>query len=216
MSKFTKTMIASALAIAVAGPAAADVPTGDLQRYEDGKAKVSLKPSGCKSVKDEFNAVVGFGDAIDFDGNDFPFAGCWAMTGYSYDDVATAEGLRIARTVDKKSLEAKEVTMSLSEDTLYNGIVDAMDEYLFFDPDAAKCNYDDDGTLWDKAYVKKAQGKFSKNQEKLKIDIQVDSQYKNDKGKFKNVKVKITSKLDAAVGANPAFDCGQVVIQPLI
>ena len=219
MSKFTKTMIASALAVAVAGPAAADVPTGDLQRYEDVKAKVQISPAGCKKAKSEFQAVVGFGDTCDYDpGFEFPFAGCWAMTGILFDDIAQADGLRIARKVDKKTLEAKEVTMSLSGDTLYEGIVDAMENQLQ-SADGAKCDYVDDfgsrSDMEDAAYVKKAQGKFSKNQEKLKIDIQVDTQYGNTDGKFKNIKAKITSKLDAASGVNPAFDCGLLVVQPL-
>ena len=66
MSTFTKTLIASAMAVAVAGPAAADVPDGPSSRYVDANATVKITPSGCKNFKEEFNAVVGFGGIDDF------------------------------------------------------------------------------------------------------------------------------------------------------
>ena len=221
MSKFTKTLIATAMSVAVAGPAAADVPDGSGERYEDTNATVQISPSGCKNVKEEFNAVVGFGSVQDFEGFDFafPFAGCWAMTGYSFDDVGYASGLRIARKSDTSNSDsrgdAKDLTMSLSGDTLYDGIVDAMDNYLEIAPDADKCDYVDNGDIYEYAVVKKAQGKFSKNQEKLKVDIQVESKYENTKGKMKNVKAKVKANLDAKLGENPAFDCGAFFVQPI-
>jgi hypothetical protein len=222
MSKFTKTLIATAMSVAVAGPVAADVPSGPGEVYKDTNATVKITPSGCKNLKEEFNAVVGFGDINDFDDFDFffPFAGCWAMTGYSFDDIGFARGLRIARKVDTSNSDsrgdAKDLTMSLSGDTLYDGIVDAMDNYLAFANDAEKCDYDSfNDTIWEYAVVKKANGKFSKNQEKLKVDIQVDSKYENDSGKMKNIKAKIKANLDAAVDENPAFDCGLFFVQPI-
>ena len=221
MVKFTKTMIASAMAVAMAGPAAADVPDGPGDVYEDGRATVQISPAGCKNLKVEFDARVGFGNVEDFEEFDFafPFAGCWAMTGFQFDDVGVMSGLRIARKVDNGNSEsrgdAKDLTMSLSGDSLYDGIVDAMDNYLDT-ADASKCGYDDfEDTLWEYAVVKKAQGKFSKNQEKLKVDIQVDSKYDNDKGKMKNIKAKVKANLDATSGENIAFDCGAFAVQPI-
>jgi len=229
MSKFTKTLIASAMSVAVAGPAAADVPDGSSDEYQDNRATVQISPSGCKNAKLEFQATVGFGSIFDDDGIDFeetPFAGCWAMTGFSFGDVGVAYGGRIARKVDTSSSDsrgdAKDLTMSLSADTLYDGVVDAMDNYLEFDADAAKCDYvgngiGDDGALMlaDYAVVKKANGKLSKNQEKLKVDIQVESKYENTNGKMKNINAKIKSNLDLASGTNPAFDCGAFFVQPI-
>jgi len=229
MSTFTKTLIASAMAIAVAGPAAADVPNGPGDRYEDGRATVKITPSGCKNAKLEFQATVGFGDILEDDGFEVdatPFAGCWAMTGFAFGDLGFATGGRIARKVDNSSSDsrgdAKDLTMSLSADTLYDGVVDAMDNYLEFDADGAKCDYvgngiGEDGALMiaEYAVVKKANGKFSKNQEKLKVDIQVDSKYENTKGKMKNIKASIKANLDAATGENPAFDCGAFFVQPI-
>ena len=228
MNTFTKTLIASAMAIAVAGPAAADVPSSALGAYTGSKTDVKITPSGCKNGKlPNVDTVVGFGEIDDFGEfglDSFPFAGCWAMTGYSFDEVGVASGLRIARKVDNSNKDtrgdAKDVTMSLSFDTLYEGIVDQMDIYLQ-STDADKCNYVGDidarVDLWDAAIVKKADGKFSKNQAKLKVDIRVDSKYENTKGKFKNIKASVKGKMDfSATEPNPAFDCGLVFVDPQI
>ena len=221
MSKFTQTMIATAMAAAMAGPAAADVPTGPSERYEDSRATVRIQPAGCRNQNDEFNAVVGFGDLDEFDFDfAFPFAGCWAMTGYSFDNVAMMDGLRIARTVDTGNSDsrgdAREVTMSLTGDSFYDGIVDAMDNYLEFAPDADNCDYVDNGAIYEYAVVRRGRGKFSKNQEKLRVDVRVESRYENTNGRMKNVNARIRANLDATVGDNPAFDCGLVVVEPVL
>ena len=225
MSKYTKTLIASAMAVAVAGPVAADVPDNLGERYEDGRATIRIQPSGCKNNSTEFQAVVGFGDIFEDDGIDFestPFAGCWAMTGYQFGDIGFAYGGRIARKVDTGNSDsrgdAREVTMSLSADTFYDGIVDAMDNYLQFHNDAANCNYDALGgalTLANHAVLRQGRGKFSKNQERLNVDIRVDSRYERTDGKMRNVNARIRARMDAAVGENPAFDCGLFFVEPL-
>lgn len=172
--------------------------------YKGSKTTISISPSGCSNAKEKnVDTVVGLGSMdVDFA---FPFAGCWAMTGYSFDDVGVASGLYIERKV------GKDLTLSLTADSLYDGIVDAMDNYLEFDPDASKCDYVDNGTIYDEAIVKKGNGKLSKNGERLKVDIQVDSKYENTSGKTKNVKARIKGTMDFdSLEENPAFNCGLV------
>jgi hypothetical protein len=218
MSTFTKTLIASAMAVAVAGPVSADVPDGVSQAYVGSKTTVKLKPSGCKNQNTKnIDTIVGFGDIDEFLEGEFdlylPFAGCWAMAGFQFYDVDAIAGMRISRKTDKKTLTAKDLTMSLTGESLYGEVINGIYDYLYYEDDAVKCGYVDDDTLWEQAYIKKGNGKFSKNQEKLTIDIQVDSQYRNDKDKLKNVQASIKGKLDLSNNtANPAFDCGLIFI----
>ena len=93
-------------------------------------------------------------------------------------------------------------------DTDADGIVDAMVNYL---QSESTCDYVDNDTIWDESSVKKANGKLSKNGERLKVDIQVDSKYENTNGKTKNVKSKIKGTMDFdSLEGNPAFSCGLV------
>jgi hypothetical protein len=172
--------------------------------YKGSKTTISISPSGCSNAKEKnVDTVVGLG-SMDVD-VEFPFAGCWAMTGYSFDDVGVVGGTYIERKV------GKDLTMSLTGDSLYDGIVDAMDNYLELDPDASKCDYVDNGTIYDEAIVKKGNGKLSKNGERLKVDIRVDSKYENTSGKIKNVKARIKGTMDFdSLEENPAFNCGLV------
>ena len=64
-------------------------------------------------------------------------------------------------------------------------------------------------------YVKKAQSKFSKNGDRVNVDIQVDGTYDNKSGKTKNIKAKVKGKMDFVAGPNPAFDCGLIFVQPI-
>ena len=169
--------------------------------FKGSKTTISISPSGCPNAKEKnVDTVVGLG-SMDVD-LEFPYAGCWAMTGHSFDDVGVATGLYIERKV------GKDLTLSLTGNSLYDGIVDAMDNYLQSEP---KCDYVDNDTIWDESTVKKANGKLSKNGERLKIDIQVNSKYENTNGKTKNVKSKIKGTMDFdSLEGNPAFSCGLV------
>jgi hypothetical protein len=196
MSKFTKTLTAAAVAVAVSGPvAASDLHEGELTgAYKGSKATVSITPSGCPNAKDkDIQLVVGFHELQ-------PFAGCWALTGYNFDDSTGLEGGYIERKV------GKDLTMSLEGGSFY----EVLDEMYYYLDDTEKCDFDNvDETLYDDPEVKKAQGKLSKNGEKLQIDLEVTSQYMTTNGKTKNVKAKVSGKLDFdATESNPAFDCG--------
>jgi hypothetical protein len=172
--------------------------------YKGSNTTISISPSGCsKAIEKNVDTVVGLGSMdVDFA---FPFAGCWAMTGYSFDNVGVAAGLYIERKV------GKDLTMSLTGDSLYDGIVDAMNNYLEFDPDASKCDYVDNGTIYDEAIVTKAHGVLSKNGEQLRVGIYVDSKYENTSGKTKRVKAKIKGTMNFdSLEENPAFNCGLI------
>ena len=195
MSKFTKTLTATAVAVAVSGPvAASDLQEGNLNgAYTGSKTTVSITPSGCSNAKEKnIDTVVGFHELA-------PFAGCWALTGYSFDDAVGLEGGYIERKV------GKDLTMSLEGFSFYE-VVDEMRNYLGSE---SKCDFDDDDTLYDDPIVKKGNGILSKNGEKLKINLEVTSKYMTTKGRTKNVKAKVKGNLDFdANQANPAFDCG--------
>lgn len=200
MSKFTKTLTAAAVAVAVSGPvAASDLNEGNqLGAYKGSKATVKITPSGCPNAKDkDIQLVVGFQELE-------PFAGCWILTGYNFDDSTGLEGGYIERKV------GKDLTMSLEGNSFY----EVLDEMYYYLDDESKCDFDDDDTLYDDPEVKKAQGKLSKNGEKLKVDMEVTSKYMTTNGKTKNVKAKVSGKLDYdSAQANPAWDCGFFLVQ---
>ena len=215
MSKFTKTLIASALAVAVAGPAAADVKT--LGTFIGDKSKLSISPAGCPNLKlNKQQTSMGFGD-LDFlvpDVEGLAFAGCWGLAAFGWGDVDVIGGAYIERKINKKDLVAKEATLALSGLTLAR-IIEEMDDHLWSE---SKCDVDilgPNGVNILSVYVKKAESKFSKNGDRVKVDIQVDGDYDTDDGKTKNIKAKVSGKMDFVPGLNPAFDCGMLVVDPL-
>ena len=215
MSKFTNTLIATAVAAVLAAPAIADVPTGPLGAYTGSKTTADIKPSGCSNAKEkDLDTVVGFGDVEDGFIEFFPGAACWSTNIFLFNDEASLRGLEVTRSTDKKTLEAKEVTMSLTGSSLHD-VLDEMADYLD-STDAAKCEWDgDENDLEDNAYVKKGRGKFSKNQEKLNVEMEVETQYTGKKDKLKKITARIKGKLDFdATKPNPAFDCGLVFVDP--
>ena len=203
MSKFTKTLIASALAVAVAGPAAAsDLKEGDVNgAYKGSKTSVKITPAGCPNDNTKnITTKIGFHEIA-------PFAGCWVMVAadFEFDGDDTLYGGYIERKV------GKDLTMSLSGESLFDEVIDEMYYYLMGE---SKCDLDEqDNTIWDEATVKKARGKLSKNGDSIQVDIQVDSKYKTNDGKTKNVKGKIKGKMDFdANESNPGFDCGLLIV----
>jgi len=212
MNTFTKTLIASAMAVAVAGPVAADVKV--LGTFKGDKTKLTISPSGCPNdnLKNQ-QTEIGFGD-VNFLGGEMKFAGCWGMAVFGWGDVDVATGAYIERKINKKDLMAKDATMSLSGETFYE-IIEEMDDYLVSESKCDVAVLGVDGMNPLETYVKKAQSKFSKNGDRVKVDIQIDGTYDNDNGKTKNIKAKVSGKMDYVVGPNPAFDCGMVFIQPI-
>mgnify|MGYP003702740673 FL=1 len=199
MSKFTKTLIASAMAVAVAGPAAADVK--DTGAFRGTKTTVKITPSGCPNAKiKDIVSEIGFYPQQ-------PSAGCWSMDLLDYfgtDNDYHVEGGYIERKF------GKDLTSSLFEfsaDTL----VWEMEDYLASE---SKCDTVD-GFI-DDAYIKKGNVKISKNGDRAKLDLQVDGEYTNDSGKTKKVKAKVSGKMDfvAASQKPSSFDCDEVGINP--
>jgi hypothetical protein len=93
MSKLTKTMIASALAVAVAGPAAADEPYFFETFVSDKALKVKISGGNCKTTKFDFATSMlvltneieveeGFEDLFDFEQ-----AGFWGLEGFTWAEV---------------------------------------------------------------------------------------------------------------------------------
>lgn len=211
MRRFTRTMIAAALAVVVAGSAAAEVKT--LGVFTGSKTSVKITPAGCPNDSEKnVSTTIGFGE-MDFlvgEGVDqfrggLPFAGCWSMSGFSLGEEATLAGIYIERKV------GQDLTMALTAHSFYDQIVDEINEYLLSE---SKCDYSLLGGDIDPLdfIVKKGNGKLSKNGDRVKVNIQVDGEYTNDSGKTKNVKAKIRGKMDFEPGlVNPGFDCEEVL-----
>ena len=206
MSIFTKTLTATAVAVVMSSPAAADINgKGDVDgAFVGSKTTVKIKPAGCPNatVKD-IDTVIGFGDLSQFLEFDYmPHAGCWGMAGFSFDEFGFVGGAFIERKI------GKDLTMSLTAESLFDGIVDEV--YYYLDSES-KCDLDD--MDWDDFVVKKGNGKLSKNGDRIKVDIQVDGKYMTTDDKEKNVKATIKGKMDFdSTRENPAWDCGLVVI----
>ena len=214
MSNFTKTLIASALAVAVTGTATADPKVIGI--YKGSKTKITISPSGCPNDNEKnLDTTIGFGEMYldDLDiggfGIDIPFAGCWAMNGFSFGQEQELDGIFIERKVDK------DLTMAIVGEDLA-GIIEEMDDYLVSE---SKCDVDlfgPNGMNPESVTVKKANGKLSKNGERVKVDIQIDGDYDNDSGKTRNIKAKINGKMDYDAGIfNPAFDCENILLECL-
>ena len=138
MSTFTKTLVATAMAVAVVGTATADPKFAGL--YSGSKTKISISPSGCPNdTEKNLDTVIGFTpwsiSEIGFGAeveSFVAFAGCWGMTGFSFGQEEELDGIYIERKV------GKDLTMALTDEDLA-GIIDEMDDYLKFED---KCDVD--------------------------------------------------------------------------
>ena len=219
MSKFMKILIASALAVAVAGPATAvdDLPIfGDVKTlgvFTGSKTKISINPAGCPSDNEKnLNTVIGFGAMawdLEDDTNlvevDIAFAGCWSMSGHSFGVEQELDGAYIERKV------GKDLTLALTREDLL-GVIEEIDDYLVAE---SKCDvevFGVNGVNVSSMIVKKGNAKLSKNGDQVKVNIQIDGDYTNDSGKTKNVKTKVKGKMDFDPGVlNPAFSCEDII-----
>ncbi len=221
MSKFMKILIASALAVAVAGPATAvdDLPIfGDVKTlgvFTGSKTKISINPAGCPSdnVKN-LDTAIGFGamawsleDELNLVEVDIAFAGCWSMSGFSFGVEQELDGAYIERKV------GKDLTLALNTEDLL-GVIEEIDDYLV---DESKCDVavlGVNGANPLSFFVKKGNAKLSKNGERVKVDIQIDGDYTNDSGQTKKVKTKVKGKMDFETTdpeLNPAFSCENII-----
>ena len=192
MSKFTKTMIASVLAVAVAGPAAADVKeNGD---FVGTKTTAKITPSGCKNSKvDIAQASLYFEDDPGY-----PESGSWDFTAFNTTESASMDGWYIERKV------GKDLTAALDSDDLggcfpvgidgedCDGIVGQIQDHLAAESCGAMT------LLQGNAFtVTKGQIKLSKNGDRAKLDMQVEGEYTDTKSKVKKVKATVkANKMD--------------------
>ena len=94
MSKFTKAIIASALAVAVSGPAAADLPFYDVY-ISDKPLKVNISGGNCKNTKVDFatSTLELFNEIDEIDElTEVHGAGFWELFGFPWAEVDTDIG----------------------------------------------------------------------------------------------------------------------------
>jgi len=193
MSKFTKSLIAAALAVAVAGPAAAD---GVMENgtYNGTKMKIQIKPSTCKNVNVDVPQA-----ELELD-NDSSYrqAGYWYLTGsVTIGDDDEIEGYYVERKV------GKDLTGSLYEPDLgscgldsstppvrvCDGIVGRIVDVV----ESSECGGSMSITQSNDFIVTKGNVKLSKKGERAKVDFKLEGEFTNDKGKVKKVQATIKS-----------------------
>ena len=202
MKVSTKNIIASVLAVAMAGPAAAEVNRHGV--FEGDNATLKIIPTGCPNSNDKnIESIIGFGSISEL-GQTFPNAGCWFFAGEKPDnEVIFLDGLYIEKKV------SKDLTMSLTGESLLDSIVDEVNEHFLSEP---RCDYVG-GLDPDDFYVKKGSGKLSKNGDRINLNILVYGSYKNDRGNSFLIKTKIQGKMDFNANAeNPAYDCSELFV----
>jgi hypothetical protein len=210
MSKFTNTLIASTLAVAVAGPASADVDFGGYlfaDAFVSNKTlKVKVNPSNCKTTKFDFatstlkltNEIAdgdGFKDLFEFEE-----AGFWELEGFTWTDLdPDLAGIYTTRKLDKEltpSMHRTDLGYCADIDDGEGGLVQdciGLAEVIQTSLIAQGCGRmtNVQSLLLD---VTKSQIKFSKKGDRAKVDIQVEGEYINTKGDLKAKKVKVTIK----------------------
>jgi hypothetical protein len=194
MSKFTKPMIASVLAVAVAGPAAAAVDdNGTFVTTKATKAQVS--PSNCKNTKFEFPAATleFYSDEGTEDG--FANSGTYDLTGFTWAFATDLYGNFIERKVGKDltaSIYSPDLGGCFREGEeaplLCVGIAEVIQTSLILKNCGAMT--DVQSRLLD---VTKGQIKLSKKGTQAKINYKVEGTYFNTKSS-KEKKVKFTLK----------------------
>lgn len=202
MKVSTKNIIASVLAVAMAGPAAAEVNRQGV--FEGDNSTLKIIPTGCPNSKEKnIESIIGFGSISEL-GLTFPNAGCWFFAGEKSDsEVIFLGGLYIEKKV------SKDLTMSLTGESLLDSVIDEVYEHFLSEP---KCDHVD-GLDPDSFYVKKGEGKLSKNGDRINLNILVYGSYENDRGNNMLIKTKIQGKMDFNANAeNPAYDCSELFV----
>ena len=204
MNKFTKSMAAIAVSALIAGPAAAlefdALWTGE-------KAEVKLSGDGCDGAKfkklDVATWMANEPYDIDAIGIGFdayttgPNTGVYEVEilgGFGVGEDFFGEGVFVISKNGKKVEDApKKAALGMSELT-FEAIEDALDAYGI-----SECKKFD-FLEFDLTQVTKGSAEWSKDGERLQAKIRVDSQYKDDDGKDKNVKVNVdTGKMDIVI-----------------
>jgi hypothetical protein len=188
-------MAAIAVSALISGPASA---IEDDVIYSGSKAVTIWNGSGCSSHKDKDQSMsILMTPNIEFDGllDVGKDTGYWFAEIFDIGDIEdTGNGPFMISKPGKTVKDApKKATMDLSRNTFIE-ITTEMGVYA-----ASACkNFDEFAE--DSTQIKKFEAKWSKNGEKLKVNLEVESNYLNDKGNLKKVKFKVNSKqLDRGV-----------------
>ena len=188
MSTLMKTVIASVLAVAVTGPAAAD-PLLFPGIYVGDNLRVQIAPQGCKKFKtDKLPSQLVFDSAPTA-----RQAGNFALTGYTVLGTGDIDGVWIEKKVEK------DLTLAVDSADVGNciagvctGIAEQIQDWLAFETCGAMTDIQSDLLT-----VTKGQVKLSKDATVAKIDIMVEGEYLNTDLNAKKVKVKVKStKMD--------------------
>ena len=183
MSKLMKTMIASVLAVAMTGPAAAALYV--TVNYVGDNLRVQITPQGCKNFKsDKLPSRLGFNSNPGFkqSGNGF-------LEGYTALGTGVIDLLWVGKKVEK------DLTLAISAEDVGNciagvctGIAEAIQGWLAFEGCGLMTDIQSDLLT-----VTKGQVKLSKDGDTAKVDIKVEGEYLNDDLDAKKVKVRIKS-----------------------
>jgi len=194
MSKFTNTLIASVLAVAVAGPAAAEVAENGY--FAGTNTKAQVKPSSCKNVTIEVpQSELFFED--NFGSRE---SGFWDL------DLSVAIGEEESiggRYIERKV--GKDLTGSLNVEDLGRcqtdgaGVrtCDGIAAVIVSVVESSDCGGTMSDTQTDALTVTKGNVKLSNKGTRAKVDFKIEGEFTNDKGKAKKVQATIKgSKMD--------------------
>jgi hypothetical protein len=192
MGRFAITLTTAALAAAIAGPASADLMEGSNPgAYAGNQTTLKIIAAGCPNDSQTGQTVIGFDEMG-------PFQGYWGMEFFSFGEVGLLGGLYIERMV------GKDLTMALSAES-YAALLGILSDYVAGGEPQCDLGSNEGDFDNDDFEVKKAQGKLSKNGDRIKVSIEVRGKYTNSDNQKKNLKLKIngTMNFDSAA-ANPS------------
>ena len=195
MSKFTNTLIASVLAVAVAGPAAAEVAENGY--FAGTNTKAQVKPSSCKNVTIEVpQSQLYFED--NFGSRE---SGFWDLDlSVAIGEEESIGGRYIERQVGKDltgSLDSSDLggceTDSQNGIRVCGGIV----AVIVATVESADCGGSMSDDQANAFTVTKGNVKLSKKGTRAKVDFKIEGEFTNDKDKVKKVQATIKgSKMD--------------------
>lgn len=188
MSKFTKSLTAIAVSALVAGPAAA-VDFDDL--WQGSKGNIKLSGSNCKGAKAKNLDVMmyAYGDEGEFFFG--PNTGFWEVEIFAFGESVDGEGIFTVSQTGKTSADFPKKAEFGPDSFTATGLVELMAEYA---EDECK-NFV--GFNFGACQVTKNDGKWGKSGDQLSVKWDVKCTYEDDKGKDKNVQMKIkTNNMD--------------------